>query len=117
MVKRHCVDAEGNTVESDCSRPEYEYNVPLRVGLLFVILTTSAIAVFFPILTARFSRIKNDGIIFVILRQFGTGVIISTALVHVSREDKEDLDITDNNVALHTCSNLLQQRVLGTSRI
>ena len=82
--ERHCVDAEGNTVESGCARPEYEYNVPLRVGLLFVLLATSALGVFIPIFTERFSSIKSDNAIFIGLRQFGTGIMISTALVHVS---------------------------------
>lgn len=80
----HCVDAEGNTVEQGCSRPEYDYNVPLRIGLLFVILVGSAIGVFIPVVAERFTRIKTDSVLFIGLRQFGTGVIISTALVHVS---------------------------------
>lgn len=80
----HCVDSEGNTVDQGCAAPDYDYNVPLRIGLLFVILVGSAIGVFFPIITERFTRLKTDSIVFVGLRQFGTGVIISTALVHVS---------------------------------
>ncbi|KAK3687097.1 high-affinity Zn(2+) transporter zrt1 [Vermiconidia calcicola] len=79
----HRVDAEGNTVESGCARPEYEYNVPLRVGLRFVLLATSALGVFIPVFTERFSSIKTDNAIFIGLRQFGTGIIISTALVHL----------------------------------
>ena len=81
----HCVDAEGNTVDMGCAAPQYDYNVPLRIGLLFVILVTGAIGVFIPIITERFTRIKTDSTVFIGLRQFGTGVIISTALVHVSR--------------------------------
>jgi zinc transporter 1/2/3 len=55
----------------------------LRVGLLFVILLTSAIGVFTPILTTRFNLISQTNIIFVILKQFGTGIVISTAFVHL----------------------------------
>lgn len=81
---RHCVDANGNTVEGSCSRPERDYNVGLRVGLLFVILVTSALGVLAPILTSRFTSLNQDHIVIVAMRQFGTGIIISTAIVHVS---------------------------------
>ena len=80
----HCVDSEGNTVDTGCAAPDYDYNVSLRIGLLFVILVTSGIGVFIPIITERFTRIKTDSVVFIGLRQFGTGIIISTALVHVS---------------------------------
>lgn len=82
----HCVDAAGNTVDMGCARPEHDYDVPLRIGLLFVILVTSGIGVFIPVLTERLTRIGTGSTIFVGLRQFGTGVIISTALVHVSSD-------------------------------
>ncbi|KAI1759615.1 hypothetical protein GGR53DRAFT_513058 [Hypoxylon sp. FL1150] len=66
----------------DCSKQDRGYNIPLRVGLLFVILVTSFIGVagpifLKPVLPARFQSL------FVVLKQFGTGVIIATALVHL----------------------------------
>jgi zinc transporter 1/2/3 len=64
-----------------CARIERDYNIRLRVGLLFVMLVTSAIGVFSPILVASYISPKN--VVFTVLRQFGTGVIISTAFVHV----------------------------------
>jgi zinc transporter 1/2/3 len=67
-----------------CAAPNHDYNVPLRIGLLFVILVTSALGVFAPILTSRFTSISMDGTLIVAMRQFGTGVVISTAIVHVS---------------------------------
>ncbi|KAK3635825.1 high-affinity Zn(2+) transporter zrt1 [Elasticomyces elasticus] len=79
----HCVDAHGNTVESECTRPQRDYNVRLRIGLLFVILVTSALGVFAPILTSRFTSWKQDHLVIVAMRQFGTGIIISTAIVHL----------------------------------
>ncbi|KAK5714349.1 high-affinity Zn(2+) transporter zrt1 [Elasticomyces elasticus] len=79
----HCVDAQGNTVENECTRPQRDYNVPLRIGLLFVILVTSALGVFAPILTSRFTSWKQDHLVIVAMRQFGTGIIISTAIVHL----------------------------------
>lgn len=40
---QHCVGPNGEDVASSCERIQFDYNIPLRVGLLFVILTTSAI--------------------------------------------------------------------------
>lgn len=37
---RHCV---GGSTEATCERKDRDYNVKLRIGLLFVILFTSAI--------------------------------------------------------------------------
>jgi zinc transporter 1/2/3 len=45
-------------------------------------LATSSIGVFTPILISSFVSPNHPS--FTILRQFGTGVIISTAFVHVS---------------------------------
>ena len=67
----------------NCNATTRDYNIPLRVGLLFVILVTSALGVFTPILTTRFNLISQTNIIFVILKQFGTGIVISTAFVHL----------------------------------
>jgi zinc transporter 1/2/3 len=36
-----------------------------------------------PILTTRFNIISQDNIIFVILKQFGTGIVLSTAFIHL----------------------------------
>ncbi|KAK8107612.1 uncharacterized protein PG998_009625 [Apiospora kogelbergensis] len=81
----HCVGAgqsEGAASAVSCGRRDRDYNIPLRIGLLFVVLATSflgaAVPIFLtPILPGRL------GVIFVILKQFGTGVIISTAFVHL----------------------------------
>jgi zinc transporter 1/2/3 len=77
----HCVG--GSNEQRNCNAPDRDYNIPLRVGLLFVILVTSAAGVFLPILTTRFNIISQNNIIFVILKQFGTGIVISTAFVHL----------------------------------
>ncbi|KAG9570137.1 Zip-domain-containing protein, partial [Aureobasidium melanogenum] len=78
----HCVDQNGNTVEGTCEAVNRDYNVSLRIGLVFAILATSSIGVFGPIFLSL-SRFKNGGIAMSIIKQFGTGVIISTALVHL----------------------------------
>ena len=77
---RHCTG--GVEAAQTCARVERDYNIKLRVGLLFAMLATSSIGVFTPILVANYISPKHA--VFTILRQFGTGVIISTAFVHVS---------------------------------
>lgn len=78
----HCVGADGKEVAKTCERIDRDYNIKLRVGLLFVMLVTSSIGVFSPILLSAYVSPKH--VAFTILRQFGTGVIISTAFIHVS---------------------------------
>ncbi|KAL6852763.1 high-affinity Zn(2+) transporter zrt1 [Amphichorda felina] len=81
----HCVstgEEEQEDSSAKCDATPREYNVKLRVGLLFVILTTSAIGVFGPILIHRWMPSKLN-LVFVLLKQFGTGIIISTAFIHL----------------------------------
>ncbi|RAR10617.1 Zip-domain-containing protein [Stemphylium lycopersici] len=77
----HCVG--GSASEQSCDGTQKDYNIGLRVGLLFVILVTSSIGVFTPILTRKFNLVGDNSIIFVVLKQFGTGIVISTAFVHL----------------------------------
>ncbi|AEO59559.1 hypothetical protein MYCTH_2307966 [Thermothelomyces thermophilus ATCC 42464] len=77
----HCVGSSGEEEEHSCERVDRDYNIRLRVGLLFVMLVTSSIGVFGPILVA--SYVSPSHPVFTVLRQFGTGVIISTAFVHL----------------------------------
>lgn len=46
-------------------------------------MATSAFGVFMPILTTRFNIISQTNIIFVVLKQFGTGIVLATAFVHL----------------------------------
>ncbi|ODQ66888.1 high-affinity zinc transport protein [Nadsonia fulvescens var. elongata DSM 6958] len=80
----HCVRGSAEESEATCERISRDYNIPLRIGLIFPILVASAIGVYGPLVAARFFKISMDGIIFTIIKQFGTGIIISTALVHLS---------------------------------
>ncbi|GAB7338435.1 hypothetical protein MBLNU457_4723t2 [Dothideomycetes sp. NU457] len=80
---QHCVG--GATEEVSCERVDRDYNIPLRIGLLFVILLTSALGVFAPVLLAQsavLQRTKLNSVLLVI-KQFGTGIIISTAFIHL----------------------------------
>lgn len=58
--------------------------MPLRIGTLFVVLVTSAIGVFAPILLVKLPFASVNSVVMTIIKQFGTGIIISTAFIHVS---------------------------------
>ncbi|KAL2257050.1 hypothetical protein VTK26DRAFT_730 [Humicola hyalothermophila] len=74
----HCT---GGSTEATCERVDRDYNIRLRIGLLFVMLVTSSIGVFSPIVVANY--VSPGHIVFTILKQFGTGIIISTAFIHL----------------------------------
>ncbi|KAJ5222321.1 uncharacterized protein N7469_008561 [Penicillium citrinum] len=81
----HCVGAgesEGSS-EPSCGIQTRDYDVPLRIGTLFVILVTSAIGVFAPMLLAKLPFAAINGVVMTIIKQFGTGIIIATAFVHL----------------------------------
>ncbi|KAI1495103.1 hypothetical protein F5X96DRAFT_202560 [Biscogniauxia mediterranea] len=79
----HCVGGEGESSGVvECSRRDRDYNIPLRVGLLFAMLVTSLIGVVGPILLKPVLPEKLH-LVFIVLKQFGTGVIIATAFVHL----------------------------------
>ncbi|KAG7664501.1 ZRT1 [[Candida] subhashii] len=77
----HCVDDDETT--GSCERVDRDYNIKLRIGLLFVVLVTSALGVFGPMFLKSLFNLSMEGIIILMIKQFGTGVIISTALVHL----------------------------------
>uniref|UniRef100_A0A060SWL9 ARAD1A06138p n=1 Tax=Blastobotrys adeninivorans TaxID=409370 RepID=A0A060SWL9_BLAAD len=81
----HCID-EGESEHSNntnCQRVDRDYNIPLRIGLLFVIFATSALAVFGPLVARSLFKVPTTGVVFTVVKQFGTGVIISTSFVHL----------------------------------
>ena len=82
----HCVgegESEQGASSQSCERVDRDYNIPLRIGLLFVILVTSAIGSFGPLVLSRFFKFSLDGLVITVLKQFGTGIIISTAFIHL----------------------------------
>ncbi|KAH7004268.1 hypothetical protein EDB82DRAFT_45251 [Fusarium venenatum] len=80
----HCVGgshgSEGGS--RSCTRTDRDYKIGIRIGMLFVVLVASSLGVYGPILLSRFTPVQSN-IILTILKQFGTGVIISTAFVHL----------------------------------
>ena len=70
--------------------PLEDYNLPLHIGTVFILLVSSAIGAFLPILvytaggaTSQNKRGRWADEVFFICRHFGTGVLISTAFVHL----------------------------------
>jgi len=60
-----------------------EYNTPLHVGALVIILSVSSMACAFPMLAKRFPVLRIPENFFFAVRHFGTGVLIATAFVHL----------------------------------
>lgn len=86
IKSRHCVAAGGSengTEELNCGLTERDYDIGLRIGTLFVILVTSGLGVFAPILLSKLPFRSMNASAFTIVKQFGTGVILSTAFIHV----------------------------------
>ncbi|KAI1035583.1 hypothetical protein LB504_005689, partial [Fusarium proliferatum] len=74
----HCVG--GGT--RDCGRKDKPYKIGIRVGMLFVVLAASCVGVFGPILMSTFAPVRSN-LVLTILKQFGTGIVVSTAFSHL----------------------------------
>ncbi|KAL2818525.1 ZIP zinc transporter-domain-containing protein [Aspergillus cavernicola] len=83
----HCVGAgeseSGDSSSTSCGLRSRDYDMPLRIGTLFVILVTSAIGVFLPMALAKLPSASINVWVSTVIKQFGTGVILSTAFVHL----------------------------------
>ncbi|KAM5355187.1 hypothetical protein ACJ41O_001833 [Fusarium nematophilum] len=60
-----------------------DYNLPLHVGALFIVLFVSSLACAFPVLATKFPGLRIPSRFFFAVRHFGTGVLIATAFVHL----------------------------------
>ncbi|KAG5357058.1 Zinc-regulated transporter 1 [Yarrowia sp. C11] len=78
--------------EVDCSKKERSTNIGLRVGALFAVLGTSALGVFPPVLAESIWRINLETLPMTFIKQFGTGVVLSTAFVHLGAEATEEFN-------------------------
>ncbi|KAF7724062.1 high-affinity Zn(2+) transporter zrt1 [Apophysomyces ossiformis] len=87
----HELVAEG--AEAACQAEEdTEYNLSMRIGSIFIILATSAVGIFAPIILHRIRPYSRGGIrewILTVGKFFGTGVILSTAFIHMLPEALE----------------------------
>lgn len=62
---------------------EEDYNTPLHVGALFIVLFVSTTACAFPMLALRFPKIRIPAGFLFAARHFGTGVLVATAFCHL----------------------------------
>ncbi|KAE8383812.1 Zip-domain-containing protein [Aspergillus bertholletiae] len=60
-----------------------DYNLPLHVGGLFIVLSVSTLACAFPVLAIWFPRLRIPSSCLFFVSHFGTGVLIATAFVHL----------------------------------
>ncbi|RMY80478.1 hypothetical protein D0864_08649 [Hortaea werneckii] len=60
-----------------------DYNLGIHIAALFVVLATSGGATAFPPLAVKFPQLRIPQWILFVVRHFGTGVILSTAFVHL----------------------------------
>ncbi|KAK4097469.1 Zip-domain-containing protein [Parathielavia hyrcaniae] len=60
-----------------------DYNTPLHVGALLIILAVSGLACAVPMLAAKFPVLRIPEPFFFSVRHFGTGVLLATAFVHL----------------------------------
>ncbi|KAL9015972.1 MAG: hypothetical protein Q9185_006650 [Variospora sp. 1 TL-2023] len=74
----------------DSSRPtcgsgtrSEDYNLPLHIGALFIILGVSASACAFPLVALNVPQLHVPPKFLFFVRHFGTGVLIATAFVHL----------------------------------
>ena len=63
----------------------------LRILAVFIILISSGLGVFFPIMSSRYSAIRLPEWCFFVAKFFGSGVIISTAFIHLLQPASEAL--------------------------
>ncbi|KAK9478061.1 Zinc/iron permease [Lipomyces japonicus] len=76
---------------NECSAESLDgYNVQARVASIFIVFAASASAVFLPLLIHRAVRRTDAGVkssradlVLTIIKQFGAGVIIATAFIHL----------------------------------
>lgn len=80
----HCVDSSGRTVENDtCERVDGDYNIPLRIGLIFAMLAIGLFTAVGPTFIGLLLKVSFESYVFVILKLFGTGVVLLAAFVHL----------------------------------
>ncbi|KAK9367240.1 Zinc/iron permease [Lipomyces kononenkoae] len=75
-------------IQPDCTALSLDnYNVPLRIGSVFIVFAASAFAVFLPLVIQKLLKSGDKSAaaewILVVVKQFGAGVIVATAFIHL----------------------------------
>lgn len=79
-------EAEHVEGEDACAEKEFDkatYNLKLHVGAFFIILVTSSFGAFVPLISKKRPGLRIPGWIFFFCKNFGTGVILATAFIHM----------------------------------
>ncbi|EER24916.1 hypothetical protein D8B26_007489 [Coccidioides posadasii str. Silveira] len=74
MSRPQCGGAKGN---------DAEYDLPLHVAALFLVLAFSTMGAGFPVVAKKIPRLQIPPNAFFFCKHFGTGVLIATAFVHL----------------------------------
>ncbi|KAI8150049.1 Zinc/iron permease [Fennellomyces sp. T-0311] len=87
------VRAQDVVEEDECSREDLgDYNMPFRIGSLFIILATSSVGTFIPMILHRIQPYSEGSFrewVLTVGKFFGTGVILATAFIHMLPESLE----------------------------
>ncbi|PGH32334.1 hypothetical protein GX50_04871 [[Emmonsia] crescens] len=78
----HRLQRRGNC-SSNPAGAARDYNTPLHVGALVIILSVSTIACAFPLVAVKVPFLRIPAWFLFVVRHFGTGVLIATAFVHL----------------------------------
>ncbi|ODV70543.1 Zinc/iron permease [Hyphopichia burtonii NRRL Y-1933] len=70
---------------------DYDGRMGVRISAVFVILASSAIGTFLPLLSSRYSFIRMPSWVFFIAKYFGSGVIVATAFIHLLEPASDSL--------------------------
>lgn len=70
---------------------DFDGKTNLRILAIFIILISSSLGSFFPILSSRYSFIRLPNWCFFIAKFFGSGVIVATAFIHLLQPANEAL--------------------------
>ncbi|KAF9935030.1 high-affinity Zn(2+) transporter zrt1 [Linnemannia zychae] len=77
---------EPSAVPKGCetgSEVDQEYNMGLHIASVFIILTASTCGVFMPVIASKFHALRLSHRTITLGKQFGTGVILATAFIHM----------------------------------
>jgi hypothetical protein len=105
-VHKHFIgdgEPEGNS-RTSYNRSTRHHNIPPFVGTLFVMLITSILGVFAPMLLGRVVRGRVSRIALIAVSQFGARVIVATATIHVRLSSSDDLYCSVSDHHVHSCS-------------
>ncbi|KAG9682747.1 zinc-regulated transporter 1, partial [Aureobasidium melanogenum] len=75
---------------------EYNGHLPARISAVFVMLVVSTLGIAFPYLGKRMPKLRIPVHVYLFARYFGSGVIISTAFIHL-------LDPAYENIGSNSC--------------